>query len=176
MTVRLGEVSNCTTSADETRQRSAVTESDGTVEFPAVSDRAYLVTVEPQGGFEGRQDCLNRIRPGTSYSQIELRPDLSQQVTLIQPAIEEPSTPRRLGLGDFVGVYTDAAGQFYEVTILDGPAGVALSLPGGGVLRFPERQGSSFHGRDGTISFTVERGRVTGFSVTRTTLSAKKRG
>lgn len=167
ITVRVGEVGNCTTPTRDSSRRSAVTRADGSVEFTVTRERAWLIMVESQGGLEAGHDCLERVGAGIAYSQIELRPDLSQQEILNQPSMEQSAPPRTLGLGDFVGVYTDEAGLFYEVTVLDGAAGVALSSPGGGILRFPNRRGSSFRGSDGTIRFRVARGRVEGFSVTR---------
>lgn len=81
---------------------------------------------------------------------------------MIQPAIDDASAPRTLAVGEFLGVYGDADGRFYEVTIMERAGGIAVSLPGGAVMRFPDRHEASFRGWEGTISFTVEGRRVTG--------------
>jgi hypothetical protein len=65
LSVRIGEVLNCATlTASEANSRLALTKADGSVEVAVASDRVYLVTVEPQGGLEAGQGCLERMGPG----------------------------------------------------------------------------------------------------------------
>lgn len=117
ITVNARAISDCATlRVDETaRQLSAVTKVDGSVEFAVASDRAYVVTVDSQGRLEGQQDCLEQVGSGTAYSQVELRPDLSQQVTLVQLRLRKRQHREPWSWGTLKVPTTDAAGQFYEV-------------------------------------------------------------
>lgn len=172
--VQLEEVSGCvTTRAESSNRRVGVTTTEGSAEFIVPRAAAYRITVESQGGFEGRDDCLDLVRPGHYYSQLELRPDLSAQLTT--HPVSSGGSRTAVGLGDVVGVYGDDGDRLYEVTLLDGTQGVALSRPRGSLLNFSERDGLTFRGPEGTIRFRVERGQVVGFDVTWEPVRARKR-
>ena len=155
--------------------KKGITRTDGNVEFQTVRNGAYSVVVAPQGGFDGRHECLDRVGLGVAYSLLELRADLTDAVVLLEPALPHPRSTGAIPLGEFCGIYADSGAQLYQVVLLDAPTGVALSLPNSEFLRFPNRDGLVFRSSEATLSFRIDHGRVAGFTLARTRIEARKR-
>jgi hypothetical protein len=133
---------------------------NGLIEFDFGNSAAYWLMVQGGSGFRFYRECIDLGRsqpePDRAYFQVRVTLDPLDGPKAESDAQSGSALTRITAL---VGAYRDKENQGYQVGLYKN----ALSLegPDGKILLFPRRDGSTYSGEHGTVTFTFRRGAPT---------------
>jgi hypothetical protein len=168
--VRVAPVSSCADPKPAVKPTIGTTQKNGEVALPA--DGATLLVTVSSEGFLQREEC---IQLGTTFPgeipkvQLRMITDPSRGV-ITHPGFlrgkAKNGDPRTLRLLDFVGVYRDSGGSFYEVKYSERLESLALTLPSGSAIYFRERDRLTFRSPQGVLVFRLAGEQIAGLTYT----------
>jgi hypothetical protein len=133
---------------------------NGLIEFEFGNSPAYWVMVQGGSGFRSYRECvvLGRSQPEPDRVYFQVRVTLDP---LDGPKVESgsPNGPALTGITALVGAYRDKQNQGYQVGLYNNS--LSLEGPDGRILLFPRREGSTYSGEHGSVTFTFRRGAPT---------------